>query len=140
LVKFFIDAKDSVAGRVASFAAKQAINGDEVIIINAAQAVMSGNRKYLLDRYHQRISRGTPTTGPFYPRTARGVMKRIIRGMLPYKEERGRKAFKRVKVFDETPKEYEHNTFDVVTKTKHDFMHNNYVTLKELTIVMGKAR
>ncbi len=140
MVKIFIDADDTVAGRLASYAAKQAINGDEVIIINAEKAIVSGNREYLLERYYQRITRGMPNTGPFYPRNCKRLLKRIIRGMLPYKEERGRMALKRIKVFEGTPEQFQNNQFETVTKTKHDFKHKKYITLKTLTELMGKQK
>ena len=39
-----IDASGCIMGRLASHAAKSLLNGDEIHIINAEEAVISGNR------------------------------------------------------------------------------------------------
>ena len=41
-----IDAKEAVVGRVAAYAAKQAMLGKEVKVINAEKAIMSGSKEW----------------------------------------------------------------------------------------------
>ena len=45
-----VDAKDLVVGRVASFCAKKALLGEEIIVINVDKAIISGNKKNILTR------------------------------------------------------------------------------------------
>ena len=132
MVKVFINGDMGVLGRVAARAAKSALNGDQVFILNAERIVVSGNKKYLIDRYMQRIHRGESTHGPFYPKTSRGIVKRAVRGMLPYKTPRGRQAFKRVKVFEGVPQEFSKQDLEAPGKTKEDFKTKNYLTIKQI--------
>ena len=41
--KIIIDAEGEIRGRVASFAAKQALQGNEIVILNSEKALVSGN-------------------------------------------------------------------------------------------------
>ncbi len=40
-----IDGKDAVLGRLASYAAKEALKGEEVIIVNCKEVIITGNKK-----------------------------------------------------------------------------------------------
>ncbi len=91
-----IDATDLILGRVAAYAARQALRGEKVIVVNCEKAVVTGSRSHLLAHYHHKVARGVPRSGPFFPRTPDRIMRRTIRGMLPYKKGRGREAFARV--------------------------------------------
>ncbi|TAL55726.1 MAG: 50S ribosomal protein L13, partial [Nanoarchaeota archaeon] len=50
-----IDAKDSVLGRVATFAAKKALLGDNVIVVNADKAYISGDKHKIILDYKDRF-------------------------------------------------------------------------------------
>lgn len=92
-----INAKNLILGRMASEVAQRALLGEKIELINCEQAIITGNRKQIIGKYVKRIARGTPTTGPFIPRRPDMFVKRAIRGMLPYKRERGRQAFSRIR-------------------------------------------
>ncbi|MBN2421018.1 50S ribosomal protein L13 [Candidatus Woesearchaeota archaeon] len=103
-----IDATDLVAGRLAAVAAKQALLGNKVDIINCENAVISGKRNHIIADYHHNITtRGTPGHGPFISRMPDRFLRRIIRGMLPHKDNKGINAFKRIMCYIGTPKEFE---------------------------------
>ncbi len=91
-----IDANNLILGRLASYVAKLVLEGEEVRIVNCEKAVITGNRNSIRDNFVRKINRGLPHWGPFYPRRPDLIMKRAIRGMLPRKKEKGRKALKRV--------------------------------------------
>lgn len=101
-----IDADGLILGRLASYAAKKALAGEKVIIVNAEQAVVSGDRKRVEAKYLHKLKRGEARKGPFFPRRADMIVKRTIRGMLPWKTKRGRKAYKRVACFLGVPNQY----------------------------------
>jgi large subunit ribosomal protein L13 len=46
---------------------------------------------------------GAPLIGPYYPRMPERIVKRTIRGMLSYKNTRGKEAFARIKCYCGTP-------------------------------------
>jgi len=124
-------------GRLASYVAKKAMEGYEVFILNTEHAIMSGTKEYYLKRFQQRIDRGTPTSGPFYPKTVIGIAKRITRGMIPYKTASGTSAFKRVKFYEGIPTEFENVELKKGLKTKDEYKHNKYITIKELSHSIG---
>ena len=63
-----IDGKDSVLGRLATFAAKSALEGENVDIVNAKDIVIVGNKNNILKKYLERRRIGTMSRGPFFPR------------------------------------------------------------------------
>lgn len=103
-----VDAANSVLGRVASFAAKQALLGKTVAVINSEKALITGRVRFTVDEYKQKRQRGgSSLNGPHFPKPTEKIMKRTIRGMLPYQRARGLEALKRVRCFNAVPAEYE---------------------------------
>lgn len=106
--KIVVDATDAVLGRLATFAARQALLGMNVIVINSEKAVITGNKKNILKKYSARIARGkTNQKGPFFPRNPEAILRRAIRGMLPFDRARGRGALKNIKCYVSVPAEFE---------------------------------
>ena len=102
-----IDASNLILGRMANYAAKQALLGNEVRIINCEKAVISGRRENVFEEFFIRRERGTPRKGPFVHRMPDKIVRRTIRGMLPYKKPSGMAAFKRLRVYSGMPKALE---------------------------------
>lgn len=101
-----VDATDKVAGRIASVVAKYLLEGEHIVIVNAEKAVLSGNRLTLIREYKERLNirtRTAPWKGPFHPRQPQGILRRIVRGMVPWKKPRGRLAMKRLRVYHGVP-------------------------------------
>ena len=92
-----IDATNLILGRLAAKAAKQALQGETVTIVNCEKAVVTGNRKSLFESYDKKFDVGQVNQGPYFPRRPDMLVRRTIRGMLPRKKPRGRAAFERVK-------------------------------------------
>ncbi len=112
-----IDAKNAVLGRIASYAAKEALKGEEVIIVNSEQAIITGNKESIKMDFHKKRSKmGSGQRGPKHLKSSDRIVKRTIRGMLPnFREGRGRDAFKRIKCYIGAPKEFE-NAKKIVLK------------------------
>ena len=92
-----IDARNLILGRLATFSAKKALQGEEIHVINCEHIIVSGSKKNVLFKYKTKANRGSQFKGPFIPKTPERFVKRSIRNMLPYKNPRGREAFKRIK-------------------------------------------
>lgn len=102
-----IDATNALLGRLASYAAKQSLLGRQVIIVNCAAVVISGNSPFILSLYRTRRARGgSAMNGPNFPRSPERLVKRTIRGMLPYNNARGIAAWKRIKCYNDVPDVY----------------------------------
>lgn len=100
-----IDAENLILGRIGTYAAKQALLGEEVIIINCEKAIVTGKKSEVIADYRTKKQRGTHK-GPIYFRNPERFVKRSIRGMLPYKKEKGAKAFKKIMCYNGVPEEY----------------------------------
>ena len=98
-----VDAKDMVLGRLATYCAKQALLGEEITVVNCRDAVITGDPKRVLSVFKEKRERGDVFKGPFQPRRADLIVKRVIRGMIPYKTPRGEAAFKRVRCYVGVP-------------------------------------
>ena len=101
-----IDAKDLRLGRMATQVAKKALLGEDMVIVNCEKAVLTGNKQSVLAKYKARRSRGQFNQGPYIPRRPDMFVKRAIRGMLPYKQPKGRAAFERIKCYLGVPEEF----------------------------------
>jgi len=97
-----VDASDAILGRVASQVAERALDGESVAVVNAEDAVITGDREDVFERYRARRQQGDDR-GPAYPKRPDTIFKRSIRGMLPHKSQRGREAHERVRVYVGNP-------------------------------------
>ena len=103
---WIIDATDLVLGRMASQVAKRALEGETVHIVNAEKAIISGTTKDAIrKRYMHLYHVGTYRKGPFLDRMPHRLVKRAVRGMLPYQKPSGRDALKRIQAHIGTPPE-----------------------------------
>lgn len=100
-----IDADGHILGRLASHVAKRLLQGEEITIINAEKALVSGRRRQVVAAYREARGRGSPGKGPHFPRPPDRILRRTVRGMLPYKRGRGREALGRLRVYLGTPAE-----------------------------------
>ncbi len=130
-----INAEDTIIGRLASIVAKRLLSGEKIIIVNAEKALISGNpgsvaKKYL-DRYHIK-TKSNPLQGPFNPRKPDQILKRTVRGMLPYKKSRGKEAYKRLKVFNRLPGLFKDQELEVPSGTLLNNPKSSYISLGEL--------
>ena len=95
-----IDGKDAVLGRLSSMSAKKLMKGEEVVIINADKVIVTGRPNDIKQEYIAKRRIGSPQHGPFFPRQPNMIVRRTIRGMLPYKTDKGRAAFKKLRVYN----------------------------------------
>ena len=97
-----IDAENARIGRVGTFVAKKLLEGEEVSIINAEEAVISGSPKTIVAKYIHRRQlqfKGNPEKSPYWPKVPDRFVKRLIRGMVPRKKPKGKTAYARLKVY-----------------------------------------
>ncbi len=134
--EMFINADNCIAGRVASCAAKMLMGGKRVYIANAEKAVISGKPEVILETYKKKRRRGDPYHGPFYPKRPEDILRRIVRGMVPRREPKGRNAMRRLRVFMSVPEEFKDSDFETIEKTKNKLVHK-YVTLEKISRGLG---
>lgn len=128
-----IDATGLVLGRMASIIAKRLLNGEKIIIVNAEKAVISGDKHMIIRRYHDYLQIGHIGRGPLHPRRPDRIVKRAIRGMLPYKWPRGRAAFKRLRVYMGVPAELKGKPMETIQEASANKLRGRYITIMELS-------
>src|SRR3990167_9129592 len=98
-----IDAKNLIVGRFATVAEKQALLGQEIAIVNCEHAYITGTKKRIINEYKRKRAMGTWATGPFYHRQPDRLVRRMIRGMLPHKQPKGKSAYGRIMCYIGVP-------------------------------------
>ncbi|ETA68907.1 MAG: large subunit ribosomal protein [Methanolobus sp.] len=133
-----IDAEGLIMGRLASTVAKKLLAGEKVEIVNAEKAVISGSKYTTMREYDETLRRGKPEFGPYFPKRPDRILKRTVRGMLPYKRARGRAAMANLKVYVGIPVELENKECIKIEEANMDRLSSNkYLKLGDLSKKLG---
>ncbi|HII97727.1 MAG TPA: 50S ribosomal protein L13 [Methanoregula sp.] len=135
-----INGDGMLLGRLASIVAKRGLDGEEIAIVNAEKAIISGSRARVLANYRHKRERGASGShwGPFVPRRPDHLMKRTIRGMLPYKRPRGAEAMKRIKCYVGIPVDFVGKEMEMPEEANMTRLNNpNHVTLGAVCTFLG---
>ncbi len=119
-----IDGKGAILGRLASVVAKEALQGEEIAIINCEEIIITGGKVSIKNAYlRKRNMIGHSQKGPKHARVVEKMVKRVIRGMLPnFRWGRGREAWKRIKCYTGVPPEFEDKKIETIkTQKKNKF-------------------
>ncbi|MAG16045.1 50S ribosomal protein L13 [Candidatus Woesearchaeota archaeon] len=130
-----INAEKLVLGRMAVIAARQALLGEDVKIVNAEKAIITGDKQSILKHYLSRLELGQPQQGPFIQRRPDLFVRRTIRGMLPRKQYKGRQAFSRIKCYIGVPDNLE--KAESLKKAQLQKITKRYITVGELCMHLG---
>lgn len=102
---FVYDADGLVLGRLASTVADLLLKStrgggsDRVVIVNAEKTVVSGKPTSVFATYHDKYALNHARKGPYFPRMPDMILKRTVRGMLPYQaKSSGRRALRNLRV------------------------------------------
>jgi large subunit ribosomal protein L13 len=138
-VKVF-NAENMVLGRMGSKVAKAALLGDKVVIVNAEKAVITGERRTVIEAFkakHQIRTSSNPRKGPFHERRPDKMVRRMLRGMLPWPTPRGKAAYKRIHVYIGIPDEYAETEKIALEGSRYRSLSNKYITIEELSYELG---
>jgi len=132
-----IDAKGLILGRMASVVAKRLLQGESIVIVNAAEAVISGKRLSIVREAKEFLQVGHPRKGPFHPRRPDQIVRRTIRGMLPRRKWKGRQALKRLRVHIGVPEELRGVEMETIPEAKAEKLKCPYITVGQLAKEIG---
>ena len=128
--QIIIDATMGVVGRIASYTAKKALLGNEVVIVNCNDAIVTGPKQALIATYQMKMKYGgTSQKGPYSSKIPERMMRRSVRGMLPWPKPRGREVYHNVKCFNTVPFEFKDKEKLTFKKT----MKGRYMTLSQIS-------
>lgn len=108
-MKKIINGENAVLGRLASYVAKEAMKGEEIVVVNCDQIIITGDKKNIKAHFEKRRTKvGSGQKGPKYSRVDEKIVKRAIRGMLSnHRKGRGKEAYRRIRCYAGIPREYE---------------------------------
>jgi len=132
-----IDATGLILGRMASTIAKQLLQGETVIVVNAEKTAISGKRLSILKEKKNFLEVGHFRKGPYHPRRPDQIVRRTIRGMLPRKKPKGQQAYKRLKVFLQLPEELKGKEMQTIPEASVENLKCPYITVGELAKEIG---
>jgi large subunit ribosomal protein L13 len=132
-----VNADGLILGRMASKVAKRLLNGETVIIINAEKAVLSGKKKSKVAEAKEFLEVGAPMRGPFHYRRPDRILRKTVRGMLPFKQPKGKMAYKKLKVFMGVPEDLKGQQMITLKEAQAAKLKGPYFTLAELAKEVG---
>ena len=130
-----IDAEGAILGRMCTSVAKRLLDGEQIAIVNSEKAIITGKKDTIKGRYQKKRDVGTYRKGPFFPRMPDMIVKRSVRGMIPYQTPHGRTAFKNLKCYIGIPKEFEGKNFEKIEDAKKKPV--EFMTIEELSKQLG---
>jgi large subunit ribosomal protein L13 len=135
--KTIVDAEGLVLGRMASIIAKRLLEGEKIEIVNAESAIVSGKRLQVINKWKEFLNVGGRGRGPVHWRRPNTIVRRTIRGMLPYRKARGREAFSRLKVHIGVPEEMTDAMKISIQEARASMLDGRYVTVGEIASNIG---
>jgi large subunit ribosomal protein L13 len=132
-----INADGLILGRMASEVAKRLLNGERVIIVNAEKVVISGKKKSKIAEAKEFLEVGSPMQGPFHYRRPDKIVRKTVRGMLPFKQPKGKIALRNVKVFIGLPDGLKNQQVITLKEAQVAKLKGPYFTLAELAKEIG---
>ncbi len=136
-----IDVKDLILGRFSSKVASRLLDGEDITIVNAKDVVVTGSKEDILEKYEERWNYKmlvNPRRGPFYPRGVNDIIRRTVRGMLPWKKSKGKEAFEKLTVYSEVPEEFEDVEIEKIECANSSKLSTlNYMTVGEISRYLG---
>ncbi|MHA2073086.1 MAG: 50S ribosomal protein L13 [Candidatus Hodarchaeales archaeon] len=130
-----VSAENAIIGRLASIVAKRLLNGEKIVIVNADKGIISGHSRFITSKYRQRWrikTKSNPLKGPFYPRKTDHILRRTVRGMLPFHKSRGKEAYSRLLVFKGIPDSLKDKEIEIIQESQKLNPRSSYLTLEEL--------
>jgi len=142
MAEIIVDADKQILGRMASEIAKILLKetDSKITVINAEKAVVTGNKRFLVGKYKKRAELRTntnPLAGPFYPRSPDALVRRTVRGMLPWKKYKGREAYRRLKVYMGVPENIEKKNVIQFDQANGTNLKSKHLTTGDIAIRIG---
>ncbi len=134
------DAENMVVGRLGSKVAKAALLGKQIVILNCEKAIITGDRRTVIDAFketHKIRTSYNPRRGPFHERRPDKMVRKMLRGMLPWPTPRGKAAYKRIYCYIGIPEKYADSEKIILEKSKYRSLSGKYITVQELSQELG---
>ena len=138
-----VNGERCIAGRMCSRVSKLLLKGNQVTIVNAEKAMLSGDRHKTINRFKEdlEISSATnPIHGPFHPRRPDRILTKMVRGMLPKRKSSGIEAFKRLRVYIGVPNQLKDSRMELFEDSKIRKPAFYYISIGDVAAEIGWKR
>jgi large subunit ribosomal protein L13 len=135
-----VDGTGHIAGRLASVVTRELLAGRRVTVVNAERILLSGERGSIINQWKKKLelsSRVNPLYGPIHHRRPDGIMRRMVRGMVPRKKQKGVQAMKKLRIYIGVPEGLSNAKFTKFDEAVAPRPPSLYTTLGELAINIG---
>lgn len=132
-----IDADGLILGRMSSTVAKNLLRGEQVMIVNAEKAVLSGRKKTKVNEAKEFLDVGGVGRGPFHYRRPDRIVRKAVRGMLPIRQSKGLLAYRRLHVFIGIPDNLKGQKMNTLADAQAKKLTCPYFTVGELAKGIG---
>jgi large subunit ribosomal protein L13 len=132
-----VNGEGLILGRMCSKIAKRLLNGEEIIVVNAEKIIISGKKKSKVAEAHKFLEVGAPERGPFHSRRPDRIVGKTVRGMVPWKQPKGKLAYKRLRVYLGVPAELKDQKMETIDQANAAKLTGPHFTLGELAIEIG---
>jgi len=135
-----IDANGLILGRLASKVAKRLLCGEKIAIVNSEMTIISGKRSSIIEDYKAKLRIRTlvnPAKGPFHARRPDKILRRTVRGMLPWDTTRGKEALSRLTTFLGVPLELKDKKPESLPDARVERLKGRFVRLGDIATEIG---
>ena len=132
-----VNGEGLILGRMCSKIAKRLLNGEEIIVVNAEKIIISGKKKSKVAEAHKFLEVGAPERGPFHSRRPDRIVGKTVRGMVPWRQPKGKLAYKRLRVYLGVPEELKDQKMETIDQANAAKLTGPHFTLGELAIEIG---
>ena len=132
-----INAEGLILGRMATYVAKRALKGEEITVVNAEKAALSGKKPSKMVEAKIFLEVGHLRWGPAHYRRPDRIVRKTIKGMLPLDKSKGKQAYKRVKVFIGIPNELKDQKMESIEQAHAKKLACSHFTVSEFAKEIG---
>jgi large subunit ribosomal protein L13 len=135
-----VNGEGLILGRMCSGVAKRILNGEQIIIVNAEKVIISGKKKSKIAEAKEFLEVGAPERGPFHSRRPDRIVRKTVRGMIPWRQPKGKTAYKRLKVYLGIPDELKDHEMETDKFAQASKLNGPHFTLEELAVQIGWSK
>ncbi len=132
-----INADSLVLGRMSTYIAKRLLKGERIIVVNAEKAILSGKKASKVGPAKEFLEVGAPMRGPFHYRRPDKIVRIAVRGMLPFREPKGKEAYRKLSVCIGIPDEFKDRKMEVFEDAHSSKLTCPYITVSQFAKEIG---
>ena len=132
-----VNADRLILGRMATTVAKRLLMGDEVVVVNAEKAVISGRKGNKVTEAKEFLAVGGVNRGPYHYRRPDRIVRKTIKGMLPFQQPKGKEAYRRLKVFIGVPEDLKNVKMETVADADSKKLKCSYFSVGQFSKEIG---